>query len=67
MSFRKLSLARKGDFLSLVKESMSRDWVEKDKLLGHKCFYIAWVAKAEGPRDLKIMERFSLDAYPSKF
>jgi hypothetical protein len=25
---------RKHDFLSLVKESMSRDWVEKDKLLG---------------------------------
>eukprot|EP00434_Breviolum_minutum_P038814 symbB.v1.2.034443.t1/scaffold4446.1/size39512/5 len=24
---------RKGDFLSLVKESMSRDWVEKDKFL----------------------------------
>ena len=25
---------RKHDFLRLVKESMSRDWVEKDKLLG---------------------------------
>lgn len=27
---------RKQDFLRLVKESMSRDWVEKDKLLGEK-------------------------------